>query len=121
MNINLKKDEGSIIIFSVLILGTILATTLALTNIFIPKIRAVNDSVNSAAAIFAADSITESCLYIHRKDPTPSISPTISFTNGATATIYVGSTSMAATCYEEVLDYRMVGAYRGVSRAFQVN
>lgn len=122
MHFDKQKEAGSVIIFTLLILGTILASTLALTNIFIPKIKVANEAVNSVVAIYAADSVTEFCLYIHRKRPQPQIpDPNIIMQSGAQAKVYVGSSSTLATCYEPTLDYRIVGTYRGVSRSFQVN
>lgn len=113
-NLNFKQNErGSALIFTVLILGTMLATALALAAIYAPKLLTVRDaSSNSVSAIYAADSVLEWCLYTSRGN-TPSLSqPTMS--NGATYTI------TPAGCAGSPLDVRLVGTYHGVSRAFEV-
>ncbi|MBI2674228.1 MAG: hypothetical protein HYX22_00620 [Candidatus Yanofskybacteria bacterium] len=48
-------QRGSIIIFTVLMLSAILAITLTLTRIFIPKIRAITEAADSVGAVYAAD------------------------------------------------------------------
>ena len=111
-------QRGSIIIFTVLMLSAILSITLALTRIFIPKIRAVTEATDSVGAVYAADSAMEWCLYTNRgKSPTLS-QPTMS--NGATYQIY-NSESPSVCPSGETLNYRTVGTFRGVSRSFEVS
>jgi hypothetical protein len=113
-NLNFKSNQkGSALIFTVLILGTMLATALALAAIYTPKILTVKDaSSNSVAAIYAADSILEWCLYTSRGNVPSLAQPTMS--NGATYTV------TPAGCSGSPLDVQLVGTYHGVSRAFEV-
>lgn len=114
----LKNQSGSIIIFTVLMLSTILAITLTLTRIFIPKIRTITEATESIGAIFAADSAMEWCLYTNRGKSPPLSQPVMQ--NGATYQIY--NNSAPSICPSgETLNYRAVGIYRGVARSFEIS
>lgn len=114
----MNNQRGSILIYSVLMLGVILTITLALGNILLPKLRTATNEINSTAALYAGDGALEWCLYVNRKRPVPSATPLPTLSNGATSTIYIGTTTNLATCYEATLNYRAVGNYRGISRSF---
>lgn len=95
--------------------------TLALADIFLPKIRVSTDAASSAAAGYAADSGLEWCLYVSRKTPVPSATPLPILSNGATVVVYRNNSSTVATCYEGgAFDYRAVGTYKAVTRSFIV-
>ena len=111
-------QRGSIIVFTVLMLAAILAITLTLTRIFIPRIRAITEATDSIGAVYAADSAMEWCLYTNRGKAPPLSQPMMS--NGATYQIYNGGTPSACPS-GETLNYRTVGTYRGVSRSFEVS
>lgn len=116
-----KAQKGSILIYSVLMLGVILTITLGLGNILLPKLKTASNAINSTAAEYAADSALEWCLYTQRGRPPAVSQPTMS--NGATyALYYPGSANTVATCApsEKPLNHRVVGTYRGVSRSFIV-
>ena len=125
MNFNIKKfknEKGSILIFSLLILTVIMTISLTLTQVFIPKMRVIGESVSSTSAVYAADSIMEWCLYGQRNDSgRPQVDRPI-MENGATYDIYRGDDNTPANCTltEVPLNYRAVGTYGGVSRSFQV-
>jgi len=112
------NQRGSIIIFTILMLSAILAITLTLTRIFIPKIRAITEATDSVSAVYAADSALEWCLYNNReKSP---ILPQPVMANGATYQIY--NNGSPSTCPGgETLNYRTVGTFRGVARSFEVS
>ncbi len=110
-----QAEAGSVIIFTVLILGSMLAITLALAGIYIPKLRAIGDAgAGSVGAIYAADSALEWCIYTNRGNP-PLPQPVMS--NGATYRILPVS---AANCAALPLNNQAVGTYRNVSRSLQV-
>lgn len=114
-------QKGSIIIFSVLMLGVILTITLTLGNIFLPKLRTATQVGNSVVAAYAGDSILEWCLYTQR-GKLPAIGQP-NMVNGATFAIYYpGTANTIASCSsaEKPLNHRAVGTYRGVSRSFIV-
>ncbi len=116
-----EKEKGSILIYSVLMLGVILTITLAFGNILLPKLKTASNAINSTAASYAADSALEWCLYTQRARSPAVGQPTIA--NGATYAIYFpGSANTLATCApaETPLNHRVVGTYRGVSRSFIV-
>jgi hypothetical protein len=118
---NFKNNQsGSVIIFTVLILGSMLAITLALTAIYLPRIRAVGDASNgSVGAIYAADSAIEWCLYTSRGNP-PLPSPTMF--NGSTYAIQNPLTAAPDNCTaSNSISIQAVGTYHSVSRSLQVN
>ena len=100
-------------------LGVILTITLALANIFLPKLRTATQAVSSVPAAYASDSGLEWCLYTQR-GRLPALGQPI-MTNGSTfAVYYPGNANTLATCAstETPLNHRAVGTYRGVSRSF---
>lgn len=102
-------------------MGVILTITLALGNILLPKLKTASNAVSSTAAVYAADSALEWCLYTQRGRLPATGQPTIA--NGATFAIYFpGSANTLATCAstETPVNHRVVGTYRGVSRSFIV-
>jgi hypothetical protein len=113
------KEAGSIIIFTVLILGTMIAITLSLAGIYAPKIRAVGDAgAGSVGAIYAADSAVEWCLYTNRGNP---VLPAPTMANGSSYTLKDPTTGVVSLCpASTTLDVQAVGTYRGVSRSLQV-
>lgn len=113
------KQNGSVLIFSVLMLGVILTITLALGNIFLPKLRTATRAVNSVAAAYAGDSALEWCLYTQRGKLPALGQPSMAY--GSTYAIYYpGTANTLAACApaETPLNHRAVGTYRGVSRSF---
>lgn len=115
-------QRGSILIFSVLLMGIIMSITLVLSNIFLPKIRVASEAVNSTIAAYAADSALERCIYFVRMPVAqrPGIPPPLAMSNGATVNVYRGQTSTLANCYEPILNHRAVGTYNNITRSFIV-
>jgi hypothetical protein len=116
VNLNNNKkstgEQGSILIYSVLMLGSILAITLSLAAIFVPKIRAISDAgAGSVGAIYAADSALEWCIYTNRANPAL---PQPIMANGATYSLSPND------CTIQPLNHRAIGTYRGVSRSLEV-
>lgn len=108
-----RDESGSILIYAVLMLGSILAITLSLAAIFIPKIRATsNASSGSVGAIYAADSALEWCIYTNRGNSSVA-QPTMN--NGSSYTL-----SSDCNSGNTNLDAQAVGTYRGVSRSLEV-
>lgn len=116
------SEQGSILIYSILVLASILTISIALLNLFIPKFRIARESVNSIVAVFAADSALEWCIFSNRDDPLtqPAVpsQPAISIV-GVSYQIYRDSS--VTTCPSgETLNYRAVGNYRGISRSLEI-
>lgn len=107
-----NNQRGSVIIFTLLILGSMMAITLALLGIYLPKIRAIGDAGSgSVGAIYAADSALEWCIYTNRANP---VLPQPVMANGATYTL------IPSDCTILPLNNQAVGTYNGVSRSLQV-
>ena len=92
-----------------LTVGVILSIVFFLTSIFAVKLRLASDFSNSVAALYAADSAIEWQLYNTLKEPDAN-SP--SLTNGATFAI---TTPLGS------FPIKVIGKFRGVSRALEVS
>ena len=113
-----NKQDGSVLIFSVLMLGVILTITLSLANTIIPRLRSATDSISSATAIYAADSAVEWCLYTQRNKQPPIPKPLMS--NGSTYNITFGIVPATCAPAENPLNHTVSGTYRDVTRAFKI-
>ena len=111
-------QKGSVLIFSMLMLGVILTITLSLANTLLPRLRSAGDALSSVAAIYAADSGVEWCLYTQRGRLPAVPQPVMS--NGATYTFLFGA--LPATCApaENPLNHTITGTFRTVTRAFKI-
>lgn len=111
-NFKQQNESGSILLYTVLILNIILAISITLAGIFLPKIKVISQSgPDSIKAFYAADSAIEWCLYINKGKP-PVNAPTM-----------VNSSSyilIPSDCTIKPLNHRAIGTYRTVSRALQV-
>lgn len=112
MNIlnNIKRKEGAVLLIAVMLSGFLLTVVLTLAGIFTSKIKVSRDTRYSAAAIYAADSAIEYCLYVMRREmplPTPVM------LNGSTFTITPPDCSS--------LPIKTIGAYRGVTRSLEIS
>jgi hypothetical protein len=109
LNLPDKKQSGSVLIFSLLLMSSILAVSLTMASLILPKIKTVRDaSINSTFAFYTTDTIMEWCLYENRKTVEPQ--PTLNI--GATFTT-------SGNCSILPLNYRVVGSYNGVSRSLE--
>jgi hypothetical protein len=119
----MKRQKGSILIFSIIMMTVILMTSVALARIFAPKIRTINDAVNAVVAIFAADSAVELCLYEARKG----FPASLIMTNGATykiASLSAAEVDITADCTglgEYSFKFRATGTFRGTNRALEIS
>lgn len=111
-------QKGSVLIFSVLMLGVILTITLTLGNTLLPRLRSTNESINSVVAIYAADSAVEWCLYTQR-GKAPSV-PQPSMSNGANFIITFGAIPGTCAPAEAPLNHTITGTYKDVTRAFKI-
>lgn len=114
----LNPQKGSVLIFSMLMLGVILTITLSLANTLLPRLRSAGDALSSVAAIYAADSGVEWCLYTQRAKVPAVPQPVMS--NGATFTILFGAGPGTCTPAESPLNHTVIGTFRTVTRAFKI-
>ena len=99
-------------------LGVILTITLSLANTLLPRLRSAHDAVSSVAAIYAADSGVEWCLYTQRDKQPPVPQPIMS--NSATYTILFGANPGICDPTESPLNHTVIGTFRTVTRAFKI-
>ncbi len=112
-----SSQSGVVLLISLVLTGILISIVLAVSLIFIPKIRLAGDSKKSAAALYAAESALEWCLYAHNKDPNavlPVMANGASFVNAATNVAPV-----SADC--SAVYFKIIGTYQGVSRSFEVS
>ncbi|MEK7151652.1 MAG: hypothetical protein AAB784_02995 [Patescibacteria group bacterium] len=109
------KESGVIVIVTMLLIGIMLAIVLSLSLIFIPKIKSASDTKRSVAAIYAADTAIEWCLYVNRIGSTalPTMSNGAVIINGVTNAPFVAADCAAATI-------KALGTYQGVTRSLEV-
>jgi hypothetical protein len=118
MNIRSSTQEGQAVIIALLIIGFLLSVALTLSLLFIPKIRASSEISKSSAALYAAESGLEWCLYVYRHSDTtaPTMANSATFLNGKTSPP-VPLTS--ADCLAPPV--KILGTYQGISRAFEIS
>ena len=120
--IKTNQQSGSALIFSLLLLSMSLAIALTLSAVFIPKIKLASAAKNSIAAVYAAESGLEWCLYIDRIGNTTV--PVM--TNGATiqdntlGSLDNNDCSPAAGA-DGATRVKLIGTYRDISRALEVS
>lgn len=122
-NIQNIYQRGSVLIFSVLVMTMIMSITFAVLAIFLPKLRIASDPLKSTAALYAADSGIEWCLYINRGKPSPPPLPTMGNTGVTLAVYYPASSFTTASCdpvAEITLNHRAVGSYQNVARSLEI-
>jgi hypothetical protein len=113
-------------------LTILLSIVLTLTKILLPKIRTINEAVNSVYAVYAADSALEWCLLTNRTNtwsPPPFDSEGF-LVDGIEAKVFLYSSSSADSlladeenqqfCRANKIDFRAVGTYNGVSRSLSI-
>ncbi|MBX4211378.1 MAG: hypothetical protein KW806_01090 [Candidatus Yanofskybacteria bacterium] len=120
-----KLQQGSMILYALLMIVAMLASTMALARVYLPKIKSINEAVNSTVSIMAADAASEACLYEARKQPAgPLTRPVLA--NGATFKISNIATSADITndCRPlggTTFQFRATATFRGVTRSLEVN
>jgi hypothetical protein len=114
-----NNQQGSILIFSLSIMSVVLAISLSILAIYIPKIKTIRETANSMGAIYSADSILEWCIYEARNVGNAAV-PTMA--NGATYTLDANSPPFGGDpCpYAAIINHRAVGTFSGVSRSLEV-
>ena len=79
-----SNQKGAALVISILIVGFLLSIVLTLSALFIPKIRASSEIGKSSAALYAAESAIEWCLYVYRHSSVaaPVMSNSATYLNG---------------------------------------
>ncbi len=110
-----ENERGAALLITLLLSGVLLSIALALSAIFIPKVRVSAESKKSVTAIYAADSAIEWCIYVNRQTaiPLPTMGNGATFINADT-----GVTPVAADCLSSSV--KITGIYGGVVRSFEI-
>jgi hypothetical protein len=110
-------NEGQALVISVLVVSFLLSITLTLSLLFLPKIRASSEIAKSSAALYAAESGLEWCLYVYRHGvvAAPIMANSAAIINGNTEASFVVS-----DCQTPNTSARAIGTYQGISRALEV-
>lgn len=118
-----NKEKGSVIVFSIFIIAAMVSSTVIIAGIFAPKIRSVYESVNSAVALYAADSASEVCLYEARRQvgPVPRLLPPgVSIKIASLSATEVDVTNDCKPMGKNYFTFRATGTFRGLSRSLEV-
>ncbi len=112
----LRSDSGQAVIITILIVGFLLSIALTLSLLFIPKIRASSEISKSSAALYAAESAIEWCLYVNRHSSVtaPVMANSATYINGITNLPFNPADCLAATI-------KAIGTYQGISRSFEIS
>jgi Tfp pilus assembly protein PilX len=116
------SQSGQMLLYAILMMAVMLAISLALTSLFVSKLRAAQSARDTVIAFYAADSASETCLYQARIGPTDPVT----MDNGATFTIIDAADDSDITADCSVLGsgsftFQAIGAYRGTSRALEIS
>lgn len=113
------------ILYALLMIAAMMASTMALMRIYLPKLKSINEAVGSTVAILAADAASEACLYEARKQPaSPLVRPIL--TNGATfkiASLSASPIDITNDCRPlggTIFQFRATATFRGVARSLEV-
>lgn len=123
-NCELKiSQRGSILIYAMLTMSSMLAIGLTLNSLFLGKLKSAVAARDSVGALYAADSTVEKCLYEARQNGNQ---PAMKFSNGATYTVVniVGTADVTDNCASlgsSSFQFRATGTYRGVRRSLEIS
>jgi len=119
-----STQRGSILIYAMLTMSAMLAIGLTLNALFLGKLRIAASSRDSIAALYAADSAVEKCLYEARQKMNR---PLMTFSNLAEYTVVraiAGSPDVKDNCEslgDKTFEFRATGIYRGVRRSLEIS
>ena len=103
------KQEGAALIFALFIGGVLISIIIALSSIFIGRLKTVSEIRNSSSAAYAADSAIEWCIFKSRHTGTTVSGPTLG--NGA---VFV----LSGNCSTGIV--KITGTFQGITRAFEI-
>jgi hypothetical protein len=119
-----SAERGSIILYAMLTMASMLAISLTLTALFVSKLQSAAAARDSIGALYAADSAAEKCLYESRQNKQQ---PPMTFSNSATYAITSDAagnplvTDNCNTLGSSSFGFRTTGTYRGVSRTLEIS
>ncbi|MEK7600375.1 MAG: hypothetical protein AAB463_00220 [Patescibacteria group bacterium] len=113
-----NKQQGSIIVFTVLLLSVMMTIVLASLGGFAVTQRSAAQVTEAAVALFGADSAAEFCLYEARRGPADLVfvDPDISY-----ELIDIATDTPLSNCENQgIAAFRAQGIYRGTGRALEL-
>ena len=116
---NTKYQKGVILIFSLFVVSFALASVFAISAIFIPKIKLTGDARKSTAALYAAESVIEWCLFMQNYEDSYGAVNAPVMANGATLVIDPPNTLAPPSC--DSMPVRAFGTFQGVTRSYEVS
>ena len=121
---NINEQDGSMLVLSLIILGIIVAISLSITALLIPRAAIIREISNSVPALYSADSAMEWCIYEIRYSERilkPQMSTSISVWGGTPPGYLIKDVQNPIEgneCpYDDEYNHGAVGTYGGVSRA----
>lgn len=116
-------QRGSILIYAMLTMSSMLAIGLTLNSLFLGKLKGAAAARDSVVALYVADSAVEKCLFEARQN---SNQPAMLFSDAATYTV-VNTVSAAdvtdncASLGSSSFQFRATGTFRGVRRSLEIS
>jgi len=122
MKIFFRQKQGSILLYTVLLLSVMLTAGIIVGEIVIRKVQISGMIRNSVSAISTADSVVEWCLFEARSE---SVIAVPVFASGATYQIVRTSdgSDISGDCTifgSDPILFRATGTFHGVSRALEI-
>lgn len=120
------SQSGSILIYAMLIMASMLAIGLTLGSLFIGKLKSASAVRDSITALYVADSAAELCLYEARQGA-PAPSPRMEFAGTVLFEIKStepGNPDVTGDCSvlgSSSFGFRATGTYRGVRRTLEIS
>lgn len=118
-------ERGSILLYAMLTMTVMLAIGLTLTSLFISKLRSAAAARNAIAALYAADSAVEMCLYEARANVNDE---PLEMSNGAAFTLTTDSdqeiSEAGGGCTQlgsGSFGFRATGTFRGSARTLEIS
>jgi len=129
MTRRITTDRGSILVYTMLTMASMLAIGLTLNALFISKFRLASAARNATVALYAADSAVEMCLYEAR---TATDDGKLVLGNGASLKIIdaaPGNADITDDCSvlagvgtaSQPFGFQATGTYRGTTRALEIS
>ena len=117
--------DGSVLIYSMLIMSVILAIGIGLNAVFLKNLEGVRQARDSTTALYAADTGVELCLYEARSNSDVPNDPDVILQSGATFVIadVADGSDITADCSvlgSGSFGFRATGVFRDSSRALEI-
>lgn len=118
----MRQQQGSILIYTMLVMSVMLAIGITLSSLFVSKLRSAAAARNATSALYAADSAVELCLYEARNavDDPPLVmanGATVQVENLATGADITGNCSALGDSFS----FRATGKARSASRTLEIS